>query len=258
MKKEEAIEKLKRQIGGIGSLKTGTGYSPEHKKWLRDTEVAIQHIFGSKGRHLGDLRGISYSYPRVGATDDEHQEAYLEGLNEASVVLESFIQEINDYWPDKAVEKEKLSESKLGADVFIVHGHDEAAKEAVARFVEKLELKPIILHEQPDKGRTVIEKFEDHSNVGFAIVLLTPDDVGASVSDKDNLTLRARQNVVFELGFFLGKLGRNRVCALYKGDLEIPSDYEGVLFVPMEGDWRLSLAKEIKAAGISIDLNKSI
>ena len=98
MKKDEAIEKLKRQIDLIDNLKTGTSYSPEHKKWLRDTEVAIQHIFESEGRHLGDFRTIRYSYPRVGATDDEHQKAYLNGLDEASLVLKSFIQEINDYW----------------------------------------------------------------------------------------------------------------------------------------------------------------
>lgn len=155
-------------------------------------------------------------------------------------------------------EDNSIPKTELGSDIFIVHGHDEAAKESVARFIEKLELKPIILHEQPDKGRTIIEKFEEHSNVGFAIVLLTPDDVGAPIKQQEKLKSRARQNVIFELGFFVGRLGRNRVCALYKGDIEMPSDYKGVLYKPMMGDWQLSLAKEIKAAGISIDLNRAI
>jgi len=142
-----------------------------------------------------------------------------------------------------------------GSDVFIVHGHDESVKNEVASFIRKLGLKAIILHEQANMGRTIIEKFEDHANVGFAVVLMTPDDVGARSGQDSDLKPRARQNVVMELGFFLAKLGRGRVCALYKGDVEMPSDYHGVLYVPWDdpGDWRASLAKEIKAAAITID-----
>lgn len=145
-----------------------------------------------------------------------------------------------------------------GSDIFIVHGHDEAAKESVARFVEKLGIEAIILHEQPNAGRTIIEKFEDHSNVGFAIVLLTPDDIGAPKDRTNETKPRARQNVILELGYFMGKLGRGRVCALYKEGVEIPSDYQGVLYIPMDsaGAWRMALAKEIKNAGIDVDLNK--
>jgi predicted nucleotide-binding protein len=150
--------------------------------------------------------------------------------------------------------------STFSKNIFIVHGHDESAKEAVARFVEKIGLKPIVLHEQPNAGRTIIEKFEDHSNVGFAIVLLTPDDVGASKDKTTEAKSRARQNVILELGYFMGKLGRGRVCALYKEGVEIPSDYQGVLYIPMDfaGAWRMALAKEIKNAGIDVDLNKVI
>jgi hypothetical protein len=138
------------------------------------------------------------------------------------------------------------------SDVFLVHGHDEAAKQSVARFLERLELKPIILHECPNAGQTLVEKFEHHSDVGFAIVLMTPDDVGGAAGDRGNLSPRARQNVVLELGFFMGRLGRNRVCVLYKEGVEIPSDYDGVLYVPMDGNdaWRLQLANELKAAEI--------
>lgn len=142
--------------------------------------------------------------------------------------------------------------------VFIVHGHDEEAKHAVARLIEKLGLEAVILHEQPNEGRTIIEKFEDYSDVGFAVVLLTPDDVGASISHRDNLNERARQNVILELGFFIGKLGRSRVCALHKGNLELPADYSGVLWLQMDpvGGWHLQLAKEMKGAGLDIDVNK--
>lgn len=147
-----------------------------------------------------------------------------------------------------------------GNDVFVVHGRDEAAKEAVARFIEKLALRAIILHERPNAGRTIMEKFEDYSDVGFAVVLLTPDDVGAPQDRRNEVKPRARQNVIFELGYFVGKLGRNRVCALYKEDVEIPSDYHGVLYVPMDsgGAWRMGLAREIKHAGIEIDLDDAL
>jgi predicted nucleotide-binding protein len=114
----------------------------------------------------------------------------------------------------------------------------------------------VILHERPDKGRTIIEKFEDYSDVQFAAVLLTPDDMGKA-RDDDNLKPRARQNVIFELGFFIGKLGRENVCALHKGDVEILSDYQGVVWKSMEGDgWRFELAKELRAAGFDIDANR--
>ena len=148
--------------------------------------------------------------------------------------------------------------SEVSRRVFVVHGHDEEAKQSVARCLEKLELEPIILHEQPSQGRTIIEKFEDYSDVGFAVVLLTPDDMGAAKDEIDNLRPRARQNVVFELGFFVGKLGRQRVCALHKGEVEIPSDFAGVLWVPMNpgGAWRFTLGREMKAIRLDVDLNK--
>lgn len=152
--------------------------------------------------------------------------------------------------------EEKIPSGK----VFIVHGHDEAARETTARFVEKLGLVAVILHEHPSKGRTIIEKFEDYADVSFAIVLLTPDDIGAPSENPQNLLPRARQNVIFELGYFIGALGRDRVVALYKKDVKIPSDYQGVVFIPFDeaGSWKLALAKELKTAGMNIDLNKAI
>lgn len=147
----------------------------------------------------------------------------------------------------------------LLADVFIVHGHDESAKQSVARFIERLGLRAVILHEQPNVGRTIIEKFEDHAEVACAVVLLTPDDVGFSCDDPAAQRPRARQNVVFEFGLFIGKLGRNRVCALHKGDLELPSDLGGVLYIPFDGDgWEMHLAKELKAAGLDVDLDRAL
>jgi len=140
----------------------------------------------------------------------------------------------------------------LGNDVFIVHGHDVEAKESVARFIKTLGLKPIILHEMANRGRTIIEKFEDYSNVGFAVVLLTPDDLGTTKDKRSELKARARQNVIFELGYFIGKLDRKRVCVLHKENVEIPSDYKGILYVEMDqlGEWKQKLAIEMKEVGI--------
>ncbi|MDB6023933.1 MAG: hypothetical protein JWM68_156 [Verrucomicrobiales bacterium] len=148
---------------------------------------------------------------------------------------------------------------KNAKKVFIVHGHNDALKNTVARFVSKLDLDPVILHEQPNKGRTIIEKFIDNSDVGFAVVLLTPDDKGGSASNApDSYKFRARQNVILELGFFLGSLGRERVAAIFDSSVEMPSDYSGVLFLPHDsnGSWQFALAKEMREAGLPVDLNK--
>ena len=148
-----------------------------------------------------------------------------------------------------------------GSKVFIVHGHDDGLKQAVARFLETLGLEVVILHEQPNQGKTIIEKLETHSSevdIGYAVVLLTPDDVGKLASDKGATSPRARQNVILELGYFMGKLGRARVCALHSGGMELPTDYQGVLYIPLDesSGWKLKLANELKAAGFDIDLNK--
>lgn len=141
--------------------------------------------------------------------------------------------------------------------VFVVHGHDGEARETVARFLEKIGLHAIILHEQANQGRTVIEKVEANGDVGFAVVLLTPDDVGCAKGGKPEP--RARQNVLLELGYFIGRLGRAKVCALKRGELEIPSDFAGVVWEQMDNgnSWKLALARELKAAGHDVDLNKA-
>jgi len=141
-------------------------------------------------------------------------------------------------------------------DVFLVHGHDIAMQQTVARFLEKLKLSPIILSEQANKGRTIIEKFEAHSDVPFAVVLLSADDFGGTNGKPSSP--RARQNVILELGYFIGKLGRANVCPLHDGVVELPSDLHGVVWVAYEGDWKMRLAKEIKAAGIDVELESGI
>lgn len=143
----------------------------------------------------------------------------------------------------------------LSRRIFVVHGHDEGARETVARFLDQVGFKAIILHEQANQGRTVMEKVEAHGDVGFAVVLLTPDDEGCTKGG--NPEPRARQNVLLELGYFLGRLGRNKVCALKRGTLEIPSDFAGVVWESMDGNgWKQALGRELEAAGHEIDWNK--
>ena len=148
--------------------------------------------------------------------------------------------------------------SPEGLEVFVVHGHDTAARHEVCTVLQELALVPIVLAELPNAGKTVIEKLESASDVTFAVVLLTPDDVGAPRSANPTLRPRARQNVIFELGYFTHALGRERVAALYVGDLELPSDYHGVLYIQMDqgGAWKLQLCRELKEAGIDVDLNQ--
>ena len=143
--------------------------------------------------------------------------------------------------------------------VFIVHGHDHASRDTVADFVDNWGLIPIVLDKQPNKGRTIIEKFEDLADeTSFAIVLLTPDDVGASVKGKANLKPRARQNVILELGYFLKGIGRPKVCILYKEGVELPSDIYGLLYVPMDdaGEWKERVIREMVEAKVLANANK--
>jgi predicted nucleotide-binding protein len=153
-----------------------------------------------------------------------------------------------------------VKKSAKKGKIFVVHGHDELAKESVARFLERLGLTAVILHEQPNAGLTIIEKLERFAHVDFAVVLLTPDDVGAPAGRTGSPQPRARQNVIFELGLFIGRLGRRHVCTLYKGDVELPSDSHGIVYTPMDpsGGWRGALAKELIEAGFAIDATKAL
>jgi len=104
----------------------------------------------------------------------------------------------------------------------------------------------------------VIEKFEQHAGaIGFAVVLLTADDEGGKRGSGD-IKLRARQNVILELGFFIGTLGRNRVAALHESGVELPSDVSGMLYTSLDSHWRQDLGREMRAAGLTVDLNKAL
>lgn len=166
-----------------------------------------------------------------------------------------FVRDYKNYVQSKG-NTQSMLKPPLSTKVFIVHGHDDGARETVARFLERIGLEAIILHEQANQGRTVIEKVVAHGDVGFAVVILTPDDEGCAKGGTPEP--RARQNVLLELGYFIGRLGREKVCALKRGTLEIPSDFAGVVWETMDnsGGWKQALARELAAAGHDIDWNK--
>lgn len=151
----------------------------------------------------------------------------------------------------------------LSNKVFVVHGHDQALKTDVERFIHQIGLEPVVLHRQPDKGQTIIEKFEENSDVGYAFILLTPDEIAYTV-DQDNRAetarkkeLRARPNVIFEFGFFVGKLGRKRVCCIYKEGVVWPSDLTGLIYKKVSDSIEpqaYSIIQELKAAGYKIQI----
>ena len=167
----------------------------------------------------------------------------------------SMIPRIQTVRRKRTVAEPTANQASTSDEVFIIHGRDIGTKDTVARLIERLGIKPVVLQDLPNRGRTIIEKFEDYSRVGFAIAIFTPDDQGSLVDEPSNP--RTRQNVIFELGYFVGKLGRDRACAPIKGEVEIPSDYSGVVYIPLDDDegWEMKLVRELQHAGYKVDAN---
>lgn len=157
-------------------------------------------------------------------------------------------------WASQIPEREEVKTSRR--KVFIVHGRDTKQAYELAWILQKrVGLAPVILNAETDEGRTIIEKFEKHSDVGYAFILLTPDDVGALATEKENVKPRARQNVILELGYFLGKLGRKNVCCLLKGDIELPSDISGIIYKQFKesvSECIFDIVEELQVAGCSL------
>ena len=175
-----------------------------------------------------------------------------------SLMIIPFERDYANYVKDQKPKMDGKSGPDLDLNrVFIVHGHDEAPREKVARFISELGMTPIILHEQANKGMTIPQKLDANANVGFAVILLTPDDIGRSKAEEAEQP-RARQNVILELGYFTGHLGRERVMVLKKDTVEIPTDILGVVWEKFDDGnaWKMALGRELKAAGYDIDWNK--
>ena len=240
------------------------GARKRYYTWDEYNTTLLERIFST-----GEL-SHEYSYwgiAVIGGPESLTEEVnkFVDDVNGKIRRLESIVERLPLYAQRG---KTSFTQSRAGSKsaqtrkVFVVHGRNNELKETVARYLTQLDLIPIILHEQPSAGRTIIEKFEDDSDSCFAVILLTPDDVGylAPAKSLESLNKRARQNVIFEWGFFVAKLGRRRACALVAEGVEIPSDMDGIVYVPLDqyGAWKMLLARELKAGGVEIDLNRAI
>ena len=250
--KTAAIARLRRACERISALKSLASTSSSFGKWKRDTAVAVQHTFGKGSSHAKEFRAVRYM--PYSSSAGYKQRAYNSGLESAKVLLTSMIDEIDEYWDDDTID-DTPPPATQERTVFVIHGRDDGTKHTIARFLEKLDLKPVILNEEPNRGRTIIEKVEDYGLPSFAVAILTPDDVGALASDTHDMKQRARQNVIFEFGYFIGKIGREKVCAIIKEEPEIPSDYSGVVYISFDdaGAWEKSLFQELNAAELNVD-----
>jgi predicted nucleotide-binding protein len=260
---QTGIVLLKKLIDKASELQSRPNLqSSDVDAWRATARDYLVRAFGSESPNVNSVLHASGDGSLFGGMSDEEFTQYLRsGMANKIKMLESCIEQLEteiQLAKPSETSNDKIEASPISNRVFVVHGHDQGVKEAVARFLEKLDLEPVILHEKPNAGRTIIEKFSDYSDVHFAVVLLTGDDEGKSRGSSEALKLRARQNVFLELGYFLGKLGRARVCALHEDGVEIPSDYQGVLFVPLDKNdkWKYDLVTELKAAGFSVDANR--
>lgn len=227
--------------------------TPAFQAWFSEAERFLIKRFGAKSFEYAKLKETKFM-PSVYATDSEVARKCKDGLVATKLIFQTYLEEMGEDSIDLK-NAANAAENHFKFDrVFIVHGHDGALKESVARVIEKQKIEAVILSEQANRGRTIIEKFENYSDVGGAICLFTADDIGRAKKEPIDNT-RARQNVVLETGYFMGKLGRDHVVILADDGIEMPSDLSGVVYTNTE-NWKIDLLKELKAMGYTIDFNK--
>lgn len=239
-----AIPYLKEQTLRIDgySIKNACRFVVTQSDVNTETIVGIVKEYNKSDPFLA----LFYSREKASKNNQYTQDITDDILEEAQNLLSTAVLE-----PKK---EQPISSNKI----FIVHGRDHNLLTQVENALMKLGLDPIVLQEQANNGKTIIEKIEECTDVGFGIVLYTPCDEGRLKSEDGELKPRARQNVVLEHGYLMGKLGRERVCCLVSDDVEFPSDIQGVVYTSAKnvGQWKYDLAKELKAAGFDIDMNK--
>ena len=246
-------ERLTQIIDEISALISANIVSSDSRfqVWHTKAERFLIRKYGDNSFEHTLFRNTPFSIPiyTVGTPHSEFVSACQEGLKTTAAIFITYLEEM----AEETLTISKTTQPMNYSKVFIVHGHDGELKHSVARIVEKQGINAIILTEQANQGKTIIEKFENYSDVGGAICLFTVDDLGRSkLNDTD--CARARQNVVFETGYFIGKLGRNHIVILADTDIEMPSDLSGVVRTNTS-NWQFELLKEMKAMGYIIDMN---
>ena len=253
-------EKLKGIIDEIDPLVSRNIRSsePEFQAWRTKAERFLIKKFGKDSLEHRKFANTYFS-PLVWCGSDmeeENRDAIkwcCDGLKSCKAIFQTYLEDIAEEDESTAL-KSSMAASINSNKIFIVHGHDGELKQAIARLAEKQGLEAIILSEQANKGKTIIEKFEENSDVSGAVCLFTADDLGRSKVDMDEEP-RARQNVVFEAGYFMGKLGRNRVVIIAENGVELPSDMQGIVYTN-KNNWEVDVLRELNAMGYAIDLNK--
>lgn len=253
------FEKLKSLIEEIDVLiqRAVTSHSPEFIAWKTKTGRFLSNKYGQDSFEFTQFSKTSFSLGVYagGTPRSEFVRACKNGLTSTKAVLSSYLDDIADEQMDTAsIAIQQVQPPGTYQSVFIVHGHATGLKEAVARMLERQGINAIILQEQVNAGATIIEKFEANSDVDAAICLFTADDVGG-LATSEKRDKRARQNVVLETGFFIGKLGRKRVIIIKDPDIEIPSDLDGVVSTK-SSNWKISVLQDLKYIGYNVDFNK--
>lgn len=231
----------------------------KYSVWVLLAGNYLGKAFGSNSPNIASVMNIGrYGGFAIGtgeAWSDNHRAESLKTQIAKINVLIELLETECELQKNDVVESEP---NVKGRQIFLIHGHDHPALRETTGFLGKLQQEVVVLPEKPDQGKTIVDKFEECANVGFAVILLTADDKGGVKSSaREGSQSRARKNAIFGLGYFIGKLGKNRVCALFEPDVEIPSDCADVLYIEMDkkGAWHLQLAKELKAAGLPVDMN---
>lgn len=234
----------------------------ERTRWRKLTAAALAHIYPAQPAIQREFSGVGPMVVQRGTTWTEELKRDCDDVRAAISVLESLKERLEfAEEPSETAGAATPTTTKPagGGVIFLVHGKNRTAREEVARFLEKAGgHKVVVLDEQANQGRTLIEKFEAHaSQANYAVILLTGDDVGGPHVPEGPLRPRARQNVVFELGFFFGSVGRERVAVLYEPDVEKPSDIDGLVYIELDpaGAWKGFIVKELRAAHLDLDAN---
>lgn len=256
----KAIENLNKLISEVPGIQRN---SSEHTRWLANVLRVLDEIFGADSQYSTTIRAFPWKetgsriysgYDFQAQRERDHQNAFRRQMEQAKGIIQSAVDALTESVSEANEEASQLVGTYDPKKVFIVHGHAEAVNQEVARTIEKLGLEAIILREQPNTGKTIIEKFEEYAkDVNFAVILLTADD---KIEGED--FFRARQNVVFEMGYFMGALGRRNVMCILQENVEKPGDIDGVVYTIIDkaGGWKYSLIKELKACGYDVDANK--
>ncbi|WP_254613086.1 TIR domain-containing protein [Brevibacillus sp. HB1.2] len=237
-----AVFQLKKMLQDI------RGYKGEWKKSDIFNKYVSDMNKWAKDLGLVEFKFEDFHYSYTGKTINENG---YESLMNHIAILESMLPSIST--TGQNTQSSSKSQGNDSKKVFVVHGRDRTALLETESLLRRIGLEPVVLHRMANNGMTLIEKFEKCSDVKYAVVLLTPDDIGALNEDYPNYRFRARQNVIFELGFFYGKLGRSKVCCIYKSNVELPSDINGVAYLPYNQsveEIEMALLKELKAANL--------